>query len=784
MERTTPSKLSRLRSDSSLAATPPPTPGFTGPRRSSRSSRLLTSPGPAKPDDDNSSSLPTPIPSPTKAKRRLSLESPTTDPVTPIRSESKRPKRTTVQYKKVLHGDVQFQVGDDIYVKKQGSVESDSEDPDVEECRVCFTPSSKSKVMIECDDCLGGFHLRCLKPPLKKIPEGDWICSFCTDRKDGKEVVWPEPPEGKKIKRTAREKLLSGDLHAACIKSIWRKVDGSYWLRCIWYRTPEETAAGRQPHNLRRELYRTNDYGDVQINSVLRHCYVMNPEEYQRAGDEGDDIFYCEYEYDVNYHNFKRLPDIEDGTCDADYAENDESSDYEGDSDGDSDNDDKSLRGTSSTRSRSKVLAANSRKGRAYWLPKIAESKTQENRKRRKQTNLEKASAALSLTSRPTSPPCRNKEMEEIETFVKGAIGGHQCLGRCLYIHGVPGTGKTMSVRAVMRNLKSEVDSGVLRPFCFIETNGMKLSSPNNIYKNIYEQLSGHAVGWKKALHCLNEHFSNGKKLGKKDQKPIVLLIDELDMLVTRNQSVLYNILDWPTRPNSKLIVIGIANTMDLPEHLSPRISSRMGIQRLCFLPYNHEQLAQIILSRLKGIDAFEDNLIELACRKVAASSGDARRALQICQRAAVLAEYRVKQSADAKAKVGKSRVCLTDIEGALDEVFKSPHIQRMKMCSKFGKIVLTAMVNELHRTGGEELTFEKLSERVISFCSMHHEAFPGFDTLMRACCLLGDSGIILCEEPKKHMSQKLQLNCSSGSDDVALALKDCSEIPWLSLYL
>lgn len=25
---------------------------------------------------------------------------------------------------------------------------------------------------------------------------------------------------------------------------------------------------------------------------------------------------------------------------------------------------------------------------------------------------------------------------------------------------------------------------------------------------------------------------------------------------------------------------------------------------------------------------------------------------------------------------------------------------------------------------------------------------------------MLGDSGIVLCEEPKKHMSQKLQLNC------------------------
>jgi hypothetical protein len=37
-------------------------------------------------------------------------------------------------------------------------------------------------------------------------------------------------------------------------------------------------------------------------------------------------------------------------------------------------------------------------------------------------------------------------------------------------------------------------------------------------------------------------------------------------------------------------------------------------------------------------------------------------------------------------------------------------------MCSKFGKIVLVAMVNELHRTGGEELTFEKVC---LLFC--HH---------------------------------------------------------------
>ncbi|XBI86868.1 hypothetical protein VPH35_094743 [Triticum aestivum] len=92
--------------------------------------------------------------------------------------------------------------------------------------------------------------------------------------------------------------------------------------------------------------------------------------------------------------------------------------------------------------------------------------------------------------------------------------------------------------------------------------------------------------------------------------------INDLDLLLTRNLSVLYYILDWPTKPNSNLVIIGIANTMDHPEKLLPRISSRMGIQRLCFGPYNHRQLQEIITSRLKGIDAFEHQAIEFASRK------------------------------------------------------------------------------------------------------------------------------------------------------------------------
>lgn len=47
--------------------------------------------------------------------------------------------------------------------------------------------------------------------------------------------------------------------------SIWKEVDGSYWCRVRWYTIPEETAAGRQPHNLRREIYRTNDFANIEV---------------------------------------------------------------------------------------------------------------------------------------------------------------------------------------------------------------------------------------------------------------------------------------------------------------------------------------------------------------------------------------------------------------------------------------------------------------------------------------------------------------------------------------
>ncbi|KAF5203392.1 Origin recognition complex subunit [Thalictrum thalictroides] len=726
--------------------------------------------------------------------------SPISAPVSPDVSEPKRRKRTKdvnfwkreksknkkrVYYKKVVYDGGEFEVGDDVYVKRRENASSDDEDPEAEECRICF--SVGRAIMIECDDCLGGFHLKCLKPPLQEVPEGDWICKFCQERKLGKKVELPMPP-GKKFSRTAKEKLLSSDLWAVRIESLWKDPDGSYWFRGRWYIIPEETAAGRQPHNLRRELYHTNDFADVEMESVLRHCYVMSPKEFSKATNEGDDVFLCEYEYDVHWHSFKRLAEKDNEEEDNKDSDSDEEwechKDISSDPDEDLDLDEEKLKGSVNGQLPTHQLAANSRKGQIYGLQKIGTKKIPEHVRCRKQSVLEKAQATLLLATLPKHLPCRNKEMDDIAAFIKGAICDDQCLGRCLYIHGVPGTGKTMSVLSVMRNLKSEVDAGSIKPYRFIEINGLRLASPENIYKVIYEAISGRQVGWRKALQLLNERFSDDNKLGKEDNQPCVLLIDELDLLVNKNQSVLYNILDWPTKPHSKLVVIGIANTMDLPEKLLPRISSRMGIQRLSFGPYNYIQLQEIISSRLKGIDAFENQAVEFASRKVAAISGDARRALEICRRAAEVADYRIKKlsSIPDSASAGKPLVSMADVEAAIQEMFQAPHIQVMKRCSRLSKIFLTAMVHELYRTGMGETTFERLAVTLSRLCASNGEAFPGWDTLLKVGCRLGECRIIICEAGAKHRLQKLQLNFPS--DDVAFALKDSPELPWLTKFL
>jgi len=155
----------------------------------------------------------------------------------------------------------------------------------------------------------------------------------------------------------------------------------------------------------------------------------------------------------------------------------------------------------------------------------------------------------------------------------------------------MPGTGKTATtlevIRKLLRNQKGGKNS---RKFEFIHINAMSLTNPNLVYTILAEKIIGRRMSPQSAALFLDEFFKKKDKVqivlrhmlkstrqsSKKSlqqaqkvaEKIRVLLVDELDALITQKQTLLYNLFEWPCNNTSRLLVISIANTMNLPERL------------------------------------------------------------------------------------------------------------------------------------------------------------------------------------------------------------------------
>lgn len=179
----------------------------------------------------------------------------------------------------------------------------------------------------------------------------------------------------------------------------------------------------------------------------------------------------------------------------------------------------------------------------------------------------------LHVSTLPPSLPCREAEFTEVYSHLSAAIA--EGTGSCIYISGTPGTGKTATVREVISQLQHLVDLEELDDFTFVEINGMKVTDPHQAYSLLWEAIKGDRVSPSQALRLLETEFSTPSPR----RVPCVVLMDELDQLVTRGQGVMYNFFNWPGGRYSRLIVLAVANTMDLPERtLSNKISSRLGM--------------------------------------------------------------------------------------------------------------------------------------------------------------------------------------------------------------
>lgn len=61
--------------------------------------------------------------------------------------------------------------------EREGKAATVEHGPDA--CAICGDGGS----LLICDGCEGEFHMACLRPPLRVVPEGHWLCDECVDRR-------------------------------------------------------------------------------------------------------------------------------------------------------------------------------------------------------------------------------------------------------------------------------------------------------------------------------------------------------------------------------------------------------------------------------------------------------------------------------------------------------------------------------------------------------------------------------------------------------------------------
>lgn len=125
---------------------------------------------------------------------------------------------------------------------------------------------------------------------------------------------------------------------------------------------------------------------------------------------------------------------------------------------------------------------------------------------------------------------------------------------------------------------------------------------------------------------------------------------------------MLYTLFEWAAAPQSNLILVGIANALDLTQRLLPQLRALGATpQTLHFPPYSDAELSSILTQRLtrsalatvaqggssalarlssgekgetqavsQARDAIDANAVTFCCKKVANVSGDARRMLDV----------------------------------------------------------------------------------------------------------------------------------------------------------
>ncbi|TKW17801.1 hypothetical protein SEVIR_5G392300v4 [Setaria viridis] len=360
---------------------------------------------------------------------------------------------------------------------------------------------------------------------------------------------------------------------------------------------------------------------------------------------------------------------------------------------------------------------------------------------------------------------CRDNEQRRVFEFCKACI--EQEKAGSLYICGCPGTGKTLSVNKVKESLGRWADEMGMETPDSLAINCTNLANTSEIFSKILGQFQNRKKGSSKLspLQQLQSMFSNEESAPR---RMMLVIVDEMDYLITRDRAVLHDLFMLTTCPYSRCILIGIANAIDLADRFLPKLESlNCKPFAVTFRAYSKDQISDIIKHRLKVLeyDVFEPLALEFCARKVAAATGDMRKALGVCRSAVEVLETRL-QDSDQELGI----VTFDHMDIALTKAFKSPIVDSILCLPQHQQMVLCALANTFQHCKKKATTLGELNKSYIEICRSTQVPAVGMLEFSNMCMVLSDQGFMKLGQSKEDKLRRVTLQIDIS--DIGFAFK------------
>ncbi|XP_063701040.1 cell division control protein 6 homolog [Culicoides brevitarsis] len=380
--------------------------------------------------------------------------------------------------------------------------------------------------------------------------------------------------------------------------------------------------------------------------------------------------------------------------------------------------------------------------------------------------------------------PGRENELKRLQSLIDSHLDAEK--SGSLYISGQPGTGKTASLMKIMNN------DNYKKRIKIVYINCTSMSSAGSIYKRISTELALKPKGTteKDHLKAIEDFLVSRHKM-------VMLVLDEIDQLSTNKQTVLYKIFEWPSWEKSKVILVGIANALDLTDRLLSRLQAKCELkpELIHFTPYSKAQIVDIFKSRLEEggvLDLFPATTLQLLAAKVASVSGDIRRALDIGRRVVEIAEQRNKvldiheissmidgtktenPSNEAEKKPEAAPVQIKEVLSVLNNVYSTAQSLTNDEDDAFPlqqKLLICALLLIIKHDKNKDITLGRLHDVYKRVCNKRNLLALDQTEFSSLCSLVEVRGIIRVLKKKESRLNRVTLQWDE--QEVNAALKD-----------